>query len=352
MYNNRKEKSCTSNKKYHVEKYPAEILDDFPKFELSYETMMHNKVHDSDIICAIPDGLKFFAWFTVYNGEHVCFILDCNNKTKNIQLAVTSFNDTLVYGQGTILYGTIFKYNEVSCFCIEDIYYYKGLCITDYNYLNKMQVCKTCLQNDLSSNAITNKFTIFGLPIMNTNFNALLRDIDLLPYKISQIQFRYLNSRKILSVKYYKPRANNHDTNNHDTNNHDYGTKSKNNTEKGTKEKGNIVFKVSPQIQTDIYNLFVLNEDLNEEFYDIAFIPDLKTSILMNKLFRNIKENQNLDALEESDDEAEFENEREDKFVFLDRSFKMNCQYNYKFKKWVPLSLAARDSQVISSTKL
>ena len=114
------------------------------------------------------------------------------------------------------------------------------------------------------------------------------------------------------------------------------------------------MFKVSPQIQTDIYNLFVLNEDneLKEEFYDIAFIPDLKTSILMNKLFRNIKENQNLDALEESDDEAEFENEREDKFVFLDRSFKMNCQYNYKFKKWVPLSLAARDSRVISSNKL
>ena len=318
-------------------------IDDFPKFELSYETMMHNKVHDSDIMYAIPDGLKFFAWFTVYNGEHVCFILDCNNKTKDIQLAVTSFNDQLVYGQGTVLYGTIFKYNEVSCFCIEDIYYYKGLCITDYSYLKKMQVCKSCLQNDLSSNALTNKFTIFGLPIMNTNFNALLRDIDLLPYKISQIQFRFKNSRKILAVKYYKPRVNN---------NYDIGTKTKDNP--GTKAKGNVVFKVSPQIQTDIYNLFVLNEDneLKEEFYDIAFIPDLKTSILMNKLFRNIKENQNLDALEESDDEAEFENEREDKFVFLDRSFKMNCQYNYKFKKWVPLSLSARDSRVISSNKL
>ena len=60
----------------------------------------------------------------------------------------------------------------------------------------------------------------------------------------------------------------------------------------------------------------------------------------MNKLFRNIKENNNLDALEESDDEAEFENDREDKFVFLDRAFKMVCQYNYKFKRWMPLSLA------------
>jgi hypothetical protein len=60
----------------------------------------------------------------------------------------------------------------------------------------------------------------------------------------------------------------------------------------------------------------------------------------MNKLFRNIKENANLDALEESDDEAEFENDKEDKFVFLDKSYKMVCQFNNKFKKWVPISLA------------
>lgn len=321
---------------------PEEILLDFPKFELSYETMTHNKVHDSDIILAIPDGRKFFAWFTVYNDENVCFILDPDNKSKDIQLAVTSFNDRLVYGQGTIFYGTIFKYNEVSCFCIEDMYYYKGLCITDYSYFKKMQVYKSCLQNDLSSNALTNKFTIFGLPIFGTNFGTLLRDIDLLPYKIDKIQFRFKNSRKILSVKYYKPKVNDHPSN---------GTKD---AGKNSGIKGNAIFKISPQIQTDIYNLFVLNEDndLKEEFFSIAFIPDYKTSVLMNNLFRNIKENRNLDALEESDDEAEFENEREDKFVFLDRSFKMNCQYNYKFKKWVPLSLAAKDSRVISSNKL
>jgi hypothetical protein len=72
----------------------------------------------------------------------------------------------------------------------------------------------------------------------------------------------------------------------------------------------------------------------------------------MNKLFRNIKENINLDALEESDDEAEFENEKEDKYVFLDRSFKMNCQYNHKFKKWVPVSLAPKDSRIISLNSL
>jgi hypothetical protein len=310
-----------------------EILADFPKFELSYETMMHNKVHDSDIILAIPDGPKFYAWFTVHKDENVCYILNPDNKSKSIQIAITSFNDNLVYGSGTIFYGTIFKYNDVSCFCIEDIYYHKGVCIAEYSYLKKLQIVKKCLQNDLSLNALTNKFTIFGLPIMNTNFNALLRDIDFLPYKIDKVQYRFINSRKILFVKYYKPRVNN-----------DLQGEQ-------IKGKGPVVFKVTPQIQTDIYNLFVFNQGI-EEFYSVAFIPDLKTSVLMNKLFRNIKENQNLDALEESDDEEEFENEREDKFVFLDRSFKMNCQYNYKFKKWVPVSLAAKDSRVVSSNKL
>ena len=60
---------------------------------------------------------------------------------------------------------------------------------------------------------------------------------------------------------------------------------------------------------------------------------------MMNKLFRNIKENQNLDALEESDDEEEFENDKIDKFVYLDRSFEMSCEYNMKYKRWQPQQL-------------
>jgi hypothetical protein len=60
---------------------------------------------------------------------------------------------------------------------------------------------------------------------------------------------------------------------------------------------------------------------------------------MMNKIFRIIKENDNLDALEESDDEEEFENDKVDKFVKLDTCHKMVCQYNYKFKKWVPIRL-------------
>lgn len=310
----------------------SEILANFPKFELSYETMAHNKVYDSDVILAIPEGSKMIAWFTEYNDEHVCFIFDKNES--DIQIAVTSFNDSLVYGKGTILHGTIFKYNDVSCFSIEDIYYYKGRDFSTMNYLAKLQTIQTCLQKELSPIALTNKYTIFGLPIMNSNFNLLLNEISLLPYKISTIQYRFLNSKKVLFIKYYKPK-----------------TTQKMDSSSPSVKCDKAVFRVSAQIQTDIYNLFVY-KDGQEEFYDIAFIPDFVTSVLMNKLFRNIKENGNLDALEESDDEKEFENEKEDKYVFLDRSFKMNCQYNYKFKKWVPLSLAAKDSRIITTNKL
>ena len=95
------------------------------------------------------------------------------------------------------------------------------------------------------------------------------------------------------------------------------------------------VFNVSPDIQNDVY--YLRNDSNSEELF--AGIPDYKTSIMMNNIFRNIKENKNLDELEESDSEEEFENEKIDKFVYLDKCVRMLCEYNYKFKKWVPIKI-------------
>jgi hypothetical protein len=58
----------------------------------------------------------------------------------------------------------------------------------------------------------------------------------------------------------------------------------------------------------------------------------------MNSLFRRIKENNNLDFLEESDDEDEFENIKDDKFVDLKKTYKMRCVYLKKFRKWQPVN--------------
>ena len=95
---------------------------------------------------------------------------------------------------------------------------------------------------------------------------------------------------------------------------------------------------VKPHLQNDIYEVFSQDDDKLISC-GLMYIPDYKTSVFMNKLFRTIKENYNLDALEESDDEDEFENTSPDKFVDMDTSYTMNCLYSNKFKYWMPLDI-------------
>ena len=87
-----------------------------------------------------------------------------------------------------------------------------------------------------------------------------------------------------------------------------------------------------------------------EKFIGIAMISTYKCSVMMNKLFRNIKENSNLDLLEESDDEEEFENTQIDKFVDLEKTVIMECVYNKRFKKWQPLKTT--QARIISLKEL
>jgi hypothetical protein len=98
-------------------------------------------------------------------------------------------------------------------------------------------------------------------------------------------------------------------------------------------------FRVTASLTPDIYNLYILDNN-KEIFYEYALIDSYKTSVFMNDLFRKIKENKNLDLLEESDDEEEFENIDLEKYVNLGKTYIIECFYNKKFKKWVPKNLA------------
>ena len=95
-------------------------------------------------------------------------------------------------------------------------------------------------------------------------------------------------------------------------------------------------FVVKADIQYDIYHLYVPETQV---YHDVAYIPSFTTSVMMNSLFRTIKENTNLDAMEESDDEEEFNNLAEDKYVDLTKEIVMECTLHPKFKKWVPIKL-------------
>ena len=288
-----------------------QILEDFPSFELSYEKKLHKKVQ-CDIYLTIPKGKKFFAWFKIFKNTPICFFLEINRKNKSIDNIVHyqfPFNKILCSGSGTILYGTIFYVNKKRCFNIENIYYLRGNNMKYVNNFIKVKEIHNLMKFYIKQKYLNNNSILMGLPLIDTNYYNLLNKINNLYYDVFCIQYRllyknkpFLNEIVKIDKKIYK------------------------------------YLLVKPTIINDIYDLYVLNDKKYERF-SIAYIPDYKSSVMMNTLFRDIKENRNLDALEESDDEEEFENISMDKFVNLDKKYVMKCLYNSKFKLWQPIEV-------------
>jgi hypothetical protein len=106
------------------------------------------------------------------------------------------------------------------------------------------------------------------------------------------------------------------------------------------------IFWVSADIAHDVYVLSCKssgsgngNKEDDLVAYQNACVLNYKTSVMLNKIFRNIRENDNLDAIEESDDEEDFEDIREDKYVDLEKRVLMECHFHMKFRKWVPICI-------------
>ena len=339
-----------------TQKDKEDILSDFPNVKLSYENITHNKVYNSDIILAIPEGRKSFAWFTTYNDKNVCLIMELaeNKQISNIKIVNVCFDSDLVYS--TIFYGTTFYHSHNKFFTIEDIFYYKGNDVSRYSWGNKFTLFKTILSKEIKQISLNNSFMVFGLPLLSNNIEDFTNKVKELKYKINTIQFRLFNRNnnflfmsysKFMEQKIMKPNYRDNFTPRIEINERSIENKYVKND-----MKREVIFKIKPDIQNDIYYLYGLNNDNKEEYFDIAMVPDFTTSVMMNKLFRKIKENDNLDALEESDSEEEFENEKEDRFVYLNKTYNMVCLYNNKFKKWYPIRIADSKTEIININKI
>jgi len=332
----------------------TEILRSFPpEIKFSYERSTHKKVL-SDIYVIIPKGRKYFAWFTSRNRKNVCIFLEVgghNHKITNMFYRHVSFDDSLSYG--TIFYGTLFRtnadieagINDNEIFSVENIYFHKGKDVDHYCFGDKLKLIKIIFDTSLRYNT-----TFFKKGVV-----AELERSNIIEY------YHYIKngsgsgdgSDGVRSNKQISPDNKPHNTvivepmlvsvpvstsTNNRVNTRDH-LPSNSNSNSNSNEISKV-FYVKPDIQNDIYYLYKINTvNFTLISDEIAHIPDYKTSVLMNKLFRNIKENINLDSLEESDDEEEFENIQIDKFVDLNKTFKMRCIFNHKFRKWVPVNV-------------
>ena len=325
--------------KRNVARQPREdystLLPSFPPVKLSYEILSHKKVTDADIYFAIPQGTKCYAWFTMFQDKPLCLILllDDNKQVCKTQCFPCIFDKSLSFG--TILYGTLVWHQKHRFFAAEDIFMYQGNSMENRNFLYKMQTLQTLFTHCIQQSTYGSSFLVLGLPLFHTDQHKLMEMIEP-SQKVSHFQCRFFRKNNIYRVKPYImwKQADSIQPVPPPLRQTTYEKKPVAPRDKTRKR----IFKVCPDIRNDIYHLY----DKDGALVDVAYIPDYVTSVMMNKLFRCIKENDNLDALEESDDEEEFEDMREDKFVFLDTSFHMECVFHTKFKKWVPVKVIER----------
>jgi hypothetical protein len=348
------------------------ILQNFPTIELSYETISHKKVSPSyQLAMAVPQGKKFYAWFSFYENKDVLFLLEINKErkiTNILRVPVPNYDQDLFYG--TVFYGVVlldeptvdspvFPQNDKKKrFIIEDIFNYRGIPMKKAAVSMKLPWIHDFLKKWRAN--VRDCEVDFFVPAM-WHYDASNADTDLLqesesalplkyknlPYQVHHIQYRCLNEIApflnypitknfcakntapivpVAAVPVYKPFK-------PDLSKPQY--------------RCNTIFQVMADIQFDIYHLFAYGKNKSQVYYNVAYIPNYKTSVFMNGLFRNIKENRNLDYIEESDDEDDFQNTMPDKYVDLKKTLYLECRFHPKFKRWVPIRTVKPPCKVV-----
>ena len=280
-----------------------QLLRRFPDVKLSYDRFLHKKV-SADMYFIIPKGPKAFLWITHLHHKNVALILMLGKRgaIRQIDRVILGFNDRLSHG--TLLYGTVFSHEGRSCFCFEDLHQLEGRCTEELPLEDKLLLMNTFFQLTKGSR---HSQTTIGVPVIEKSYMDAVQKISDLPYTVYGIQACTLRGRDG-PIGTYIIKA---------------------------PQRCKALFRVRATPEADIYELFCRSGS-TECLYGMAMIPTYKKSVEMNGHFRTIKENINLDLLEESDDEEEFENVSPNKFVNLEKTVIMECIYMPKFRKWCP----------------
>jgi hypothetical protein len=293
----------------------------------------HSTTASNNVYMAIPKGKKFYAWFTFNNKDNLCVFMNAPPRGGGGAAAAEKQNiicEKVPYSPlclGTVLYGTMVDY-KTRTFVVENIFYFEGRNLEN-TYIEKTQYIIKIFQT--YRNFIPRNFCVARM--WRGSIPAEL-DINKI-YRIYCLSGGGDEKPAPAPAPAPAPPSR--------------GGAPQKNTPRATAAaatataappRNQKIFWVKPDIINDIYHLFTAPASgtaAELKYHSIAFIPNYKTSVFMNSIFRKIKENTNLDLLEESDDEEEFENISSDKYVYLDKVVKMYCVYNHKFKKWVPL---------------
>ena len=352
-----------------------QLFNRLPALELSYEPKLHKKVY-SAMYYIIPKGPKALVWYTYWLDQHVCLLITLNERGNysDIKLFPACFSDALALG--TIIYGTHFIDKHRAYFTCEQLYYYKGMPVKSKSKLEQLPILLEMFQKEVQQVAYTTTSLIVGLPVMSENYEEALALIEELPYKVyglGEIPHAPLGGnppQNLRDNKRMQPFANDKggvgvlppvrtQPNESVKVNYINGSQNIFKSPHNASAKGGVGLqsgRASPHTTASAKGVvggsrslcvraglaadtYMLYNPSDNTLIGTAMVPTYKSSVFLNGLFRNIKENANLDLLEESDDEDEFENAELDKFVNLDKTILMECVFLKRFQKWQPVKV-------------
>jgi hypothetical protein len=334
------------------------LLKRIPAFELSYETMTHKKVSEIyDIGLAIPQSKKYILWFTFYEDRNVCVLMELNKEKRIVRIQMPNINFPHEFAYGTLFYGSLIRDTDESirAFIIEDILWYAGISLQKSLCNERLAFIRTFFQK---LGERINGFQIYLAHFFKVS-EVTDMDISKIPYDVHHLQYRafsttapYVNLPRPspMQILYTSPAQLPKKPT------EDMSSKTEELFIRPPPYRMNVtkaqyrypaIFQVMADSAFDIYHLYAFGKGNSRVYYNTAYIPNYKTSVFMNSLFRNIKENRNLDLIEESDDEEEFQNRGTAKFVDLEKVIIMECTYLPKFRRWVPIRVAPRNAKII-----
>jgi hypothetical protein len=362
----------------------------------------------------LPKGRRSIAWATEWRRTKIIAVIEIENTSRDrdcqrersispiirkfhqdngwlpgrVRILDACFDRSLVYG--SVFGGVLFRLSEdrmsqtqtqTQFFSIHTIYWYKGNPVPPLTASGHIQLCEDIFaDNNIRQVAYTKQNSvIFGLPVLCRTEQDAQTIARNLPYDTFAIQYRYFTHTRVFQQILQDKPSEISPVQSHIQpqpqpqpqriiSNHavapapaPVASSAKREFIQPSDEMlTNIqaTFIVRPNIQNDIYELFVLPSAAASSrgggrceyvFHNFAHIPGYKTSVMMNRMFRNITENERLDTMEESEDETEFENTEPDKYVTLTKEYRMTCRFNKRFCRWVPIELAPKNDIIMDN---
>ena len=280
-----------------------DLVKKLPPFSLESASKSEARVFGYDTCHAIPKGKKALGWWHVSQNGPVChvFYMGSAGGISNGYQYISSFDDTV--SAGTIVSGTLFYVKERVFFAITDVHQYAGTMLSDIKYSDRITYIQV-IGRHLNPMNYNNRCITFGQPVYAKSYKELSTKIRTLPYDVESILYRH-KDWGVGKIRTFSSQA------------------------RDKQRDVECTFEVTPHVSQDVYELHCRDRITSRW----ACVQSLAESIELNKTFRKIRENTDVDLGELSPDEDEFEDVDLAKYVKR-RTVWMTGRYDPKFKKW------------------